>query len=57
MPSCRKCAAPPAPATMTLMPRPAASAAWVTMRSGVRCAETTVISNGTSTFSTSSPFP
>ena len=29
---------------MTLMPRLAASAAWVTMRSGVRCAETTVIS-------------
>lgn len=46
-----RCAAPPAPAMMHLSPLPAASRAYWTMRSGVRCADTTVSSYGTSNFS------
>ena len=42
-----RCAAPPAPAMMTLMPRARAEAAYSKRRSGVRCAETTRHSNGT----------
>src|SRR5579872_5027355 len=41
-------AAPPAPAIMTFRPRPAASHAYLTMRCGVRWAETTVSSKGIS---------
>src|SRR6185312_527826 len=41
-----KCAAPPAPAMMTLRPRSAAWMAYCTIRNGVRCAETTVSSKG-----------
>mmetsp|Transcript_28865 Transcript_28865/g.73654 ORF Transcript_28865/g.73654 Transcript_28865/m.73654 type:complete len:268 (+) Transcript_28865:559-1362(+) len=36
-----RCAAPPAPAMMTLMPRLCAVRAYSNMRSGVRCADTT----------------
>ena len=43
-----RCAAPPAPAMITSMPRPAALCAYSNMRPGVRCAETTPTSNGTS---------
>mmetsp|Transcript_14582 Transcript_14582/g.62507 ORF Transcript_14582/g.62507 Transcript_14582/m.62507 type:complete len:261 (+) Transcript_14582:141-923(+) len=39
-----RCAAPPAPAMMHRNPRPAALLAYSNMRSGVRCAETTVTS-------------
>ena len=47
-------AAPPAPAIMQLNPRARAVFAYSTMRSGVRCALTTVSSKGTpSSFSTS----
>jgi hypothetical protein len=37
-------AAPPAPAMITLMPRPAASRAYSLVRCGERCAEVTSIS-------------
>src|SRR5262249_19530369 len=39
-----RCAAPPAPAMITLIPRPRASLAYRTRRSGVRWAETTLLS-------------
>ena len=42
-----RCAAPPAPAMMTSSPRPRAVPAYSNSRSGVRCAETTRVSNGT----------
>mmetsp|Transcript_23676 Transcript_23676/g.51961 ORF Transcript_23676/g.51961 Transcript_23676/m.51961 type:complete len:220 (+) Transcript_23676:1116-1775(+) len=42
-----KWAAPPAPAMMTLIPRWCAVLAYSIMRSGVRCADTTVSSRGT----------
>ena len=42
-----KCAAPPAPAMITPTPRSAAPRAYSTMRSGVRWADTTVISHAT----------
>mmetsp|Transcript_9410 Transcript_9410/g.31879 ORF Transcript_9410/g.31879 Transcript_9410/m.31879 type:complete len:254 (-) Transcript_9410:364-1125(-) len=42
-----RCAAPPAPAMITLRPRSRASLAYETRRSGVRCAETMVTSKGT----------
>ena len=42
-----RCAAPPAPATITWIPRPAAVVAYSVSRSGVRWAETTSASNGT----------
>src|SRR5579862_851774 len=42
-----RCAAPPAPAMMTSMPRPAAPDAYSKSKSGVRCAETTRVSKGT----------
>ena len=44
-------AAPPAPATITLIPRPAASSAYWNSRSGVRCADTILNSAGTSSSS------
>ncbi len=40
-------AAPPAPAMMTLRPRPTALSAYSNIRSGVRCAETMRASDGT----------
>ena len=43
-----RCAAPPAAAMMTSMPRPSALAAYSNIQSGVRCAETTRTSWGTS---------
>src|SRR3982751_1023955 len=42
-----RCAAPPAPATITRSPRPAADSAYSSIRRGVRCAETTCASHGT----------
>jgi len=39
-----RCAAPPAPAMMTLIPRPAALRAYSEVRAGDRCAEVTSIS-------------
>src|ERR1700676_2694674 len=42
-----RCAAPPAPAMMTSMPRFSALEAYLKSRSGVRCAETTRVSCGT----------
>ncbi len=36
-----RCAAPPAPAMMTLRPRSSAVSAYSNRRSGVRCADTT----------------
>mmetsp|Transcript_21832 Transcript_21832/g.49722 ORF Transcript_21832/g.49722 Transcript_21832/m.49722 type:complete len:225 (+) Transcript_21832:141-815(+) len=45
-----KCAAPPAPAIMHCRPRLSADLAYCTIRSGVRCAETTVHSKGMSSF-------
>jgi hypothetical protein len=36
-----RCAAPPAPAMITLRPRPVARCAYSAMPSGVRCADTT----------------
>ena len=41
-----RCAAPPAPATITRSPRPDADRAYSTSRSGVRCADTIVNSYG-----------
>ncbi|EMI14813.1 hypothetical protein C883_3335 [Bacillus stratosphericus LAMA 585] len=41
-----KCAAPPAPAIMTLSPLPLASVAYSNIKSGVRCADTTCFSYG-----------
>ena len=49
-----RCAAPPAPAMMTWMPRPAASLANEAMRSGVRWAETMRDSRGIPKLSNSS---
>ena len=46
-----RCAAPPAPAISTCSPRASALAAYSKSRSGVRCAETTCCSNGTSSAS------
>ncbi len=43
-----RCAAPPAPATITFSPRARAVFAYSTMRSGVRWAETICASKGTS---------
>ena len=43
-----RCAAPPAPATITRSPRPAAAAPYSSISRGVRCAETTRTSCGTS---------
>ena len=42
-----RCAAPPAPATMTRIPRSAAVFAYSAMRSGVRWADTTLVSKRT----------
>ena len=41
-----KWAAPPAPAIIISRPRPAASDAYDTRSAGVRCADTTLVSNG-----------
>src|SRR5688572_621745 len=49
-----RCAAPPAPATMTLKPSPAAPLANATIRSGVRCAETIRASQATPSLSSTS---
>ena len=49
-----KCAAPPAPAMITFIPLFSAFLAYLNMRSGVRCAETTVSSKGTWNFSSTS---
>ena len=43
-----RCAAPPAPATMTFRPRPAACSPYAIISRGIRCAETTSASYGTS---------
>src|SRR6476620_11033631 len=40
-----RCAAPPAPAMITFIPRCLASAAYLIIRRGVRCADTMVSSN------------
>src|SRR5436190_18162735 len=42
-----RCAAPPAPAMITSMPRPAAAHAYSAISVGVRCADTTRFSCGT----------
>lgn len=42
-----RCAAPPAPAMITLIPRSAAPRAYSSIRSGVRWADTTVTSHAT----------
>src|SRR2546426_9582335 len=42
-----RCAAPPAPAMITSMPRPAAAHAYSAIAVGVRCADTTLHSCGT----------
>src|SRR5215218_7863269 len=49
-----RCAAPPAPAMTTRIPRPAALSAYSSIRRGVRCAETTCASYGTSKSSSTS---
>ena len=46
-----RCAAPPAPAISTWRPRASAEPAYSKRRSGVRCADTTCCSNGTSSAS------
>ncbi len=50
-----RCAAPPAPAMSTSMPRPAAAEAYSNSRSGVRCAETTRTSWAMPSLSSNSP--